>query len=185
MRCSFVVTATPYMSTDDVSSHHAPMCSLLSSSSITRLHRYYEAIRLPVSHLPSSLFSCPAYSRYSERNTQGLPGCRVITMSNMPWSSTPGSRHHLAFNDDVCVDFHLFNNVVLPTWQLRGSIPSTFRLTACLLAILRLKLYVTIKPPRTRYPVVGRPSGTGFTPARIHDLARPHSICAFPPLTIS
>ena len=29
--------------------------------------------------------------------------------------------------------------------------------------------------PKTRYPVVGLPSGTGFTPAEIHDLARPHN----------
>lgn len=48
-----------------------------------------------------------------------------------------------------------------PTRQLRGSIPSTFRLMAYLLAILRLKLYVTIQPPRTRYPVTGLPSGAG------------------------
>ena len=57
----------------------------------------------------------------------------------------------------------------------RGSIPSTFRLTAYLLAILRLKLYVTIEPPRTRYPVAGLPSGAGFPPAGLHDLARPHN----------
>src|SRR3972149_6383310 len=49
------------------------MCSLLSSSSITRLLWYYEAIRLPVPHLPSSLFSCPAYSLCCKRDT-GPPG---------------------------------------------------------------------------------------------------------------
>ena len=42
-----------------------------------------------------------------------------------------------------------------PSRRLRGSIPSTFRLTACLLAVLRLKRYVTIAPPRTCYPVAG------------------------------
>ena len=31
-----------------------------------------------------------------------------------------------------------------PTRQLRGSIPSPLRITAYLLAVLRLKLYVTI-----------------------------------------
>ena|GEM_PF-3772622 len=61
-----------------------------------------------------------------------------------------------------------------PARQLRGSIPSTFRLTAYLLAVLRLKRYVAIQPPRTRCPVVGQPSGAGFTPAGLHDLARPH-----------
>jgi hypothetical protein len=32
---------------------------------------------------------------------------------------------------------------------------STFRLSACLLAVLRLKLDVTIQPPRNHYPVLG------------------------------
>jgi len=52
-----------------------------------------------------------------------------------------------------------------PTRHLRGSIPSTLRHTAYLLAVLRLKLYVTTQPPRTCYPVAGLPSGTGFAPA--------------------
>jgi hypothetical protein len=73
MLSSFVSTIYPPLWTVDVSSLRATMCSLLSSSSITRLHRYYEAIRLPVPYLPSSFFSCPAYSLYSERNT-GPPG---------------------------------------------------------------------------------------------------------------
>ena len=50
------------------------------------------------------------------------------------------------------------------------------RLTAYLLAVLRLKLDVTVKPPRTCYPADGQPSGAGFSPARTCDLARPHSI---------
>jgi len=61
-----------------------------------------------------------------------------------------------------------------PARHLRGSIPSTLRLTACLLAVLRLKLYVATQPPRTRYPVAGLPSGAGCTPARLRDLPRPH-----------
>jgi hypothetical protein len=61
------------------------------------------------------------------------------------------------------------------TRRLRGSIPSAFRFTAYLLAILRLKLPVTSQSPRTRYPVAGLPSGAGFTPAELHDLARPHA----------
>lgn len=63
----------------------------------------------------------------------------------------------------------------LPLRHFRGSFPSTIRLTACLLAVLRLKHDVTTMPPRTCYPVVGQPSGTGFSPARLRDLARPHS----------
>ena len=48
MRYSFVITGSPLLRAAGVSSHHATMCSFLSSSSITRLHRYYKAIRLPV-----------------------------------------------------------------------------------------------------------------------------------------
>ena len=52
------------------------------------------------------------------------------------------------------------------TSRLNFPSRSTFRFTACLLAILRLKLYVTIKPPRARYPVVGRPSAAGSHPLK-------------------
>ena len=61
-----------------------------------------------------------------------------------------------------------------PMRQFRGSVPSTFWLTAYLLAVLRLKASVTRDPPMTRYPVAGLPSGAGFPPAELHDLARPH-----------
>jgi hypothetical protein len=48
---------------------------------------------------------------------------------------------------------------------------------ACLLAVLRLKLIVTNQPPKTCYPVAGLPSGVGFSPTRLHDLAWPHCEC--------
>jgi hypothetical protein len=62
------------------------------------------------------------------KETQGLPGCRVLTMSNMPWSPTPGSSHHLAIYVDDCFDFHLLKNVVLPTRKITGLNP--FNLSA-------------------------------------------------------
>jgi hypothetical protein len=58
---------------------------------------------------------------------------------------------------------------------LRGSIPSTLRLAAYLLAVLRLKRHVTIPPPRTCYPVTSLSSGAGVTPAGLYDLAWPHA----------
>ena len=51
-----------------------------------------------------------------------------------------------------------------------GSALATLRLTAYRLAILRLVARITSFDPRTRYPVAGQPSGTGFTPARIYGL---------------
>jgi len=44
-------------------------------------------------------------------------------MSDMPWAPTPGSSLHLACNGDDCVDFHLLNNVVLPTRNIAGLNP--------------------------------------------------------------
>lgn len=64
-----------------------------------------------------------------------------------------------------------------PYTNLRGSIPSTLRLAACLLAVLRLKRVVTNTPPRTCYPVTGLSSGAGTSPARLRDLAWPHCNC--------
>jgi hypothetical protein len=141
------------------------MCSLLSSSSITRLHRYYEAIRLPAPHLPSSLFSCPAYSLYSERNT-GPPGLPCNHNVKHAMVSDPEEADIILPLAVMPVLTSTVKRVSsFPLRQLRGSIPSTFRLTACLLAVLRLKLHITIQPPKTRYPVVGLPSGAGFPPA--------------------
>ena len=58
----------------------------------------------------------------------------------------------------------------LSTNSFRGSFPSTFRLTAYRLPILRLISGITPLDPRTRYPVAGQPSGAGYAPARICDL---------------
>ncbi|MFH0782314.1 MAG: hypothetical protein V2B20_10250, partial [Pseudomonadota bacterium] len=51
--------------------------------------------------------------------------------------------------------------------------------TACCLAVLRLISEITLFDPRTRYPVAGQPSGTGFSPARMYNLARPHKKSLF------
>jgi len=40
--------------------------------------------------LPPS--SVVRHTLFSSREAQGLPGCRVFTMSNMPWSLTPGKQ---------------------------------------------------------------------------------------------
>ena len=150
------------------------MCSLLPSSSITRLRWYYKAIRLPVPHLPSSLFSCPAYSRSCERNTgpPGLPCNLNVKHAMVSDPEEAGITLPLAAMPVLTSTSITVSS--FPTRRLRGSIPSTFRLTAYLLAVLRLKLFVTKKPPRTCYPVAGQPSEAGFAPAGLHDLARPH-----------
>jgi|GEM_PF-871875 len=93
----------------------------------------------------------------------------------MPWSQTRGEA---GITLPITVLPVLTSTILkvssFPSRQLRGSIPLTFRLTAYLLAVRRLKLGVTTQSPRTRYPVAGQPSGTGLPPAGLHDLARPH-----------
>ena len=46
--------------------------------------------------------------------------------------------------------------VLSPLLRFRGSVPSAFRLTACVLAVLRLRLGITPRAPRTRYPAAGQ-----------------------------
>jgi len=70
-------------------------CDVFPSSSITRLLRYHDVIRLPESSLPSFVIGCPAYSPPCKR-IQGLPGFRVFAISDTPCSQTPGKRRRLA-----------------------------------------------------------------------------------------
>ena len=65
-------------------------------------------------------------------------------------------RHTLAYS---CVPVLTSASIIassLPVREnFRGSVPSTLRLTACLLAVLRLNISVTESAPRTRYHAVG------------------------------
>src|SRR5215475_9478131 len=99
MRSSFVVTVSPPLGADDVSLLCLTICRLLPSGGITRPHWYYETIRLPAAGLPSSLWAVVRHTlsltsqlvvvSLLRKQQQGLPGCRVVSMSRMPWSSTP------------------------------------------------------------------------------------------------
>jgi hypothetical protein len=93
-----------------------PPAALPAFIGTTRLSDSLCRICLPPSSVVRHTFN-------TSKETQGLPGYRVITLSNMPWSPTPGSSHHLAFNGDGCVDFHLWKNVVLPTRKITGLNP--------------------------------------------------------------
>ena len=73
---------------------------------------------------------------------------------------------HVAINVYARFDFRFFNSVILPIASLSGLNP--FNLSACLLAVLRLKLSVTTQPPRTSFPVAGLPSGMGFPSAGLY-----------------
>ena len=55
-----VALRSPPLCAVEISLRNIAPCSPLPSSGITRFHRYYETVRLPVNHLPSFV-SCPAY----------------------------------------------------------------------------------------------------------------------------
>ena len=81
MRCNFVATISLFLGIDDVSSQHCYSCDVLSSSGITRLHRYYDVIRLPLPHLPFSLYyrlSGILAFRQEFRGSPGLPHIRNV-----------------------------------------------------------------------------------------------------------
>ena len=104
--------------------------------------------------LPPFIIGCRAYLLPCRRS-QGLPGCHIFAISDMPCSQTPGKQlptRHVAGNR---LDFRYLKSVVLPDPSFRGSITSTIRLTAYRLAVLRLTSGVTPFGPRTRYPVSG------------------------------
>ena len=155
---------------DDVSSQRCYSCDFLSSSRITRLHRYYDAIRLPLLHLPSFLYYQLSGILASKQENRGSPGLPYIHFVRHAMVFDPGEAlHDLPFASRH-IDFRKHKYVVPHQITFRGSFPSTLRLTAYRLAILRLIARITSFDPRTRYPVAGQPSGTGFAPARIYVL---------------
>ena len=90
MRCNFVATISLFLSIDDVSSQHCYSCDVLSSSGITRLHRYYDAIRLPLPRLPFSLYyqlSGILALKQENRGPPGLPHIRNVRHATV---SDPG-----------------------------------------------------------------------------------------------
>ena len=78
MRCNFVSTVSLFLSITDVSSQHCYLCGILSSSSITRLLRYYDAIRIPLPHLPSFLDYRLSGILTSLQESKGPPGLPYI-----------------------------------------------------------------------------------------------------------
>ena len=129
MRRSFVATVSPLLGTDGVSSRRSTMCRLLSSRGITPLHGYYETIRLPMRDKSLLPFTIVGTLSHPWKRPRGLPGCRDIFVSCMPWSKTPGKRTPPGHRSDAHVDFRLCDNVILPNSFFRGSIPSTLRAT--------------------------------------------------------
>ena len=179
MRCNFVATISLFLSIDDVSSQHCYSCDVLSSSGITRLHRYYDAIRLPLPRLPFSLYYRLSGILALKQENRGPPGLPHIRNVRHAMVSDPGEVPLTCHSPVDMLTSVIITTSSLSTINFRGSIPSTLRLTAYRLAVLRLISGIAPVDPRTRYPVAGQPSGAGFAPAKICDLARPHNLLLF------
>ena len=162
-----------------MSSQHCYSCDVLSSSGITRLHRYYDAIRLPLPRLPFSLYYRLSGILASQQESSGSPGLPHIRNIRHAMVSDPGETPLTCHSPADMLTSVIITTSSLSTITFRGSIPSTLRLTAYRLAVLRLISGIAPVDPRTRYPVAGQPSGAGFTPAKICDLARPHDYFFF------
>lgn len=143
----------------------------LSSTDITPPHQYYAAIRLPACLLaPLLCIACRPYSLAEER--QGLPSCRDLSMYSVPRSLTPEEFQRSCLFVHWNVAFCWTESIgLLNIDKFRGSIPSTFRLSAHCLACLRLNRPVTRPAPRLASRWLARPSSAGFPPAICHDLA--------------
>jgi len=156
---------------------HCCTCSHVTSFPPAALPALFGTIRLSDSlylFCLSPFLSCPAYSLFMKAVTGSPRLPRILKCQTCHGLRPRGNKYQLAINADIHFDFHLVNNVVFPIFLLTRLIPFSTWLTACLLAVLRLKKVVTHFPPKTRYPMDGHPFGTGFTPVRIHDLAWPH-----------
>ena len=121
--------------------------------------------------LLSSLFSCPAYSLCFERST-GPPGLPCIHYVKHAMVSDPGEAGITLPLTVMPVLTSTFITVLsFPTRQFHGSIPSTLRLTAYLL----LKILCYHRASKDSLPGGWPTFRAGFTPAEIHDLARPQN----------
>ena len=158
-----------------MSSQHCYSCDVLSSSRITRLHRYYDVIRLPLPRLPFSLYYRLSGILALKQEIRGPPGLPHIRNVRHAMVSDPGEASLTCHSPADMLTSVRITTSSLSTINFRGSIPSTLRLTAYRLAVLRLISGIAPVDPRIRYPVAGQPSGAGFTPAKICDLARPHN----------
>ena len=173
MRCSFVTTISLLLGIDDVSSQHCYSCDVLSSSRITRLHWYYDVIRLPLHHLPFSLYYQLSGILAFQQERRGPPGLPHIRYVRHAMVSDPG---------EVPVTCHSPLNMLTSVTSTTSSLSTDlsrlnpFNLMAYGLSSRCPTLNLRDYSPRSKdsLPGGGQPSGAGFAPAKICDLARPH-----------
>ena len=183
-----MVTGLPPLRATRVAGRRASTRSLLSSGGVTRLPRYYEAIRLPRADSPPPLFGSerPSGLQPETRGPPGLP-CRLRVAHAMvsdPGEATragraPSTRRAgfaLSCGLPPCTTASAF-----PSSAISGLSPFSLGLTAYALAALRLKVGLESHPGLGRtcslpskgsLPGGDLLTGAGFPPARLHNLAQ-------------
>ncbi len=160
-----------------------PICRLLPSSGITLLRWYYETIRLPATDLPSSLWAVVGHTlglspltalSCSSESSGRVSRVAVQSRCHACHGLRPrGSIHHLALSVMPVLTSARFDAVVLPVDLITGLYP--FNLSAYGLPArwptLRVQHYCCDSQGlATRW--LARPSEMGFSPTRLHGIAR-------------
>lgn len=142
------------------------LCCILSSVDITRLHQYYDAIRLPVIHLAFSSFDSSAIL-FEKR--QGLPSSCKVTMYSMPRSTPRSVVTSLPFTLITMLFSVRHKHQPVPIVNFEAQFSSAYAF-GLLPFLPTLKPNVTVSAPRLDTEWLARPSQTGFPPAILYTL---------------
>ena len=178
-----MATASPLLCAAGVSLLCSTICRLLPSSGITRLRWYYETIRLPATDLPSSLWAVVGHTlglspltslSCSAESSGRVSRVAVQSQCHACHGLRPrGSRHTLTFSVVPMLTSAHFDAVVLPVDLLTGLYP--FNLSAYGLRArwptLRVQHYCC-DPQGLATRWLAKPSEMGFSPTRLHGIAR-------------
>src|SRR3989441_11567359 len=183
MRSSLVSAGSPLLRPAGVSLLCSTICRLLPSDGITRLHRYYETIRLPAALLPSSLCAVVGHTlglsslnalSCSSESSGRVSRVAVLSQCHACHGLRPrGSEHHLALTVMSVLTSAHSDAVVLPVDLITGLNP--FNLSAYGLRArwptLRVQHYCCHSQGlATQW--LAMPSEVGFSPTRLHGIAR-------------
>jgi len=127
----------------------------LSSSRVTRLHRYYAIIRLPVSRLPSSRYYCLSGILASLQDETGSPGLPSILNLQHAMLSDPGALRQLAIVAAHTVGFRHYNAVALSHFDAFEALSLQHKLTAYWFVPPVLNLWDRSRRPRIHFPADG------------------------------
>jgi len=163
MRFSFVSTLSSVLSMICNSLWRCYCCSVLSSSGITRPHKYYDTVRLPTMHQPvlALLSLVPALQSYIT-DIAGSPGLPYIPNIHHAIVSAPGKAlQHLPIRTTSIVASAYLTASPFP-FSAFEALSVQRLLTAWCLVPSVLNLWDYSRRPRIHYPVTGLPCRSGI-----------------------